>query len=211
MDFLELANRRQSTRKYDTSRPIEPEKIARIIEAARLAPSACNAQPWHFVVVDEAELIDETLAVIENPTETETQPVHLVVVDELELKNKVADAASARLLGMNHFTKQTPVHILLIEEKVNLSSGIGGVIKDKHFAYVDIGIAAAHICLAAEAEGLGSCILGWFNESKIKKLLNIPESKRVILDILIGYPAQELRPKKRKPTNEIVSYNTYKK
>lgn len=211
MDFLELANRRQSTRKYDTTRAVESEKIARIIEAARLAPSACNAQPWHFVVVNDAELIDETLEAIEYPTEDETQPVHFVVVDETELKNKVADAASARLLGMNHFTKQAPIHILLVEEKVNLSSGIGGVIKDKHFAYVDIGIAASHICLAAEAEGLGSCILGWFNESKIKKLLNIPDSKRVILDILIGYPAQELRPKKRKATSEIVSYNTYKK
>lgn len=211
MDFLELANRRQSTRKYDTNRAVESEKIERIIEAARLAPSACNAQPWHFVVANDPELIEETLEAIANPNSEETQPVHLVVVDENELKNKVADAASARLLGMNHFTKQAPIHILLVEEKVNLSSGIGGVIKDKHFAYVDIGIAASHICLAAEAEGLGSCILGWFNESKIKKLLSIPDSKRVILDILIGYPAQELRPKKRKPTNEIVSYNTYKK
>ncbi|QIK53689.1 nitroreductase [Dysgonomonas sp. HDW5B] len=211
MDFLELASRRQSTRKYDINRPVEPEKIERIIEAARLAPSACNAQPWHFVVVNEAELIDEAIDAISNPAEGETQPVHFVIVDEPELKNKVADAASARLLGMNHFTKQAPIHILLVEEKVNLSSGIGGVIKDKHFAYVDIGIAASHICLAAEAEGLGSCILGWFNESKIKKLLNIPDSKRVILDILIGYPAQELRPKKRKSTDEIVSYNTYKK
>lgn len=211
MDFLELANRRQSTRKYDTSRAVEPEKIARIVEAARLAPSACNAQPWHFVVVNDAQLMDETIEAIEHPAENETQPIHMVVVDESELKDKVADAASARLLGMNHFTKQAPVHILLVEEKVNLSSGIGGVIKDKHFAYVDIGIAASHICLAAEAEGLGSCILGWFNESKIKQLLNIPDSKRVILDILIGYPAQELRPKKRKATNEIVSYNTYKK
>ncbi len=211
MDFLELASRRQSTRKYDINRPVEPEKIERIIEAVRLAPSACNAQPWHFVVVNEAELMDEAIDAISNPAEGETQPVHFVIVDEPELKNKVADAASARLLGMNHFTKQAPIHILLVEEKVNLSSGIGGVIKDKHFAYVDIGIAASHICLAAEAEGLGSCILGWFNESKIKKLLNIPDSKRVILDILIGYPAQELRPKKRKSTDEIVSYNTYKK
>lgn len=211
MDFLELASRRQSTRKYDINRPVEPEKIERIIEAARLAPSACNAQPWHFVVVNKAELMDKAVDAISNPAEGETQPVHFVIVDEPELKNKVADAASARLLGMNHFTKQAPIHILLVEEKVNLSSGIGGVIKDKHFAYVDIGIAASHICLAAEAEGLGSCILGWFNESKIKKLLNIPDSKRVILDILIGYPAQELRPKKRKSTDEIVSYNTYKK
>lgn len=182
MDFLELAKRRQSTRAYDTTRTVEREKIERILESARLSPSACNAQPWHFIVVDEPEL-----------------------------KNKVADAASARLLGMNHFTKQAPVHILIVEERPNLSSSFGGFVKNKHFAHVDIGIAAAHICLATEAEELGSCILGWFDESKISKLLNIPKSKRVLLDIVIGYPAQEVREKKRKPIDEIVSYNHYKK
>lgn len=181
MDFLELVNKRQSTRKYDVTRSVEPEKIEKIIEAARLAPSACNAQPWHFIVVDE--------------------PV---------LKDQVAQAASAKLLGMNHFTKQAPVHIVVVEEKVNLSSGIGGLLKDKQFALLDLGIAAAHICLAAEAEGLGSCILGWFNESKMKKLLNIPDSKRVILDIVVGYAAEEIKPKKRKPTAEVLTYNTYK-
>jgi nitroreductase len=178
--FYELVKHRQSTRAFDTVRMVDRETIARILEAGRLSPSACNAQPWHFIVVDDPEL-----------------------------KNEVADAASARLLGMNHFTKQAPVHIIVVEEKVNLSSGIGGIVKDKHFAFLDIGIAAAHICLAAEAEGLGSCILGWFAESKMKKLLNIPDNRRVVLDIVIGYPAQPLRPKKRKSADEIISYNTY--
>ena len=180
-DFYELVKHRQSTRAFDTTRAVDREIIARILDAGRLAPSACNAQPWHFIVVDEPEL-----------------------------KNKVADAASARLLGINHFTKQAPVHIVVVEEKVNLSSGIGGIVKDKHFAFLDIGIATAHICLAAEAEGLGSCILGWIAESKMKKLLNIPDNKRVVLDIIIGYPAQPLRDKKRKTTEEVISYNTYK-
>jgi len=180
-NFYELVKHRQSTRAFDTSRTVDRDVINRVLEAGRLSPSACNAQPWHFIVVDEPEL-----------------------------KDKVADAASARLLGMNHFTKQAPVHIIVVEEKVNLSSGIGGMVKDKHFAFLDIGIATAHICLAAEAEGLGSCILGWFAEAKMKKLLNIPENKRVVLDIVIGYPAQPLRDKKRKTTEEVISYNTYK-
>ena len=72
MEIYELIARRQSDRRYDPDRPVEPEKVARIIEAARLAPSACNAQPWHFIVVDQPEL-----------------------------RNQVADAVSSRLLGMN--------------------------------------------------------------------------------------------------------------
>ena len=181
MDFLDLVSSRQSVRAFDPERSVEKEKIERIIEIARLAPSACNAQPWSFVVVD-------------NP----------------ELKNKVADATSSRVLGMNHFTKQAPVHLLLVEEKVNISSGIGGWIKKKDFAQMDLGIVAAHIVLAAEAEGLGTCIVGWFDEDKVKDLLHIPASKRVWLDIVIGYGTQPLRKKNRKSIDKIVSYNSYK-
>lgn len=180
-EFYKIVDKRQSCRKFDTEKTVERLVINRILDAARQAPSACNAQPWHFIVIDDPEL-----------------------------KNKVADAASARLLGMNHFTKQAPVHIVVVEEKVNITSGIGGMVKDKHFAFLDIGIAAAHICLAAESEGLGSCILGWFSENKMKKLLNVPDNKRIVLDIIIGYPAQPLREKKRKGFDEIVSYNGYK-
>ena len=179
INFSDLVKHRQSDRAFD-SRPVEKEKLMRILETARLAPSACNSQPWHFIVVDEPEL-----------------------------KNEVADATSNRVLGLNHFTKQAPVHLIVVEEKVNLSSGFGGWMKDKNFAHIDIGIVAAHICLAAEEEGLGSCILGWFNEERMKKLLHIPDKRRVLLDIVIGYSSQDKRDKKRKAIEEIVSFNSY--
>lgn len=182
MDFLELVSTRQSDRAFDPERGVEKEKIERILEAARLAPSACNAQPWRIIVVDDPEL-----------------------------KNSVADATSTRVLGLNHFTKQAPVHIVLVEEKVNLSSGFGGMVMHRDYAQTDIGIIAAHIVLAARAEGLGSCILGWFNEQKIRDILSIPGKRRVWLDIVIGYSAQPLRPKKRKAAEDMLSYNTYRK
>ena len=132
-DFLKLVNARQSDRMYDESRAVEPEKLERILEAARMAPSACNAQPWRFVVVTDKEL-----AV------------------------KVGKATAG--LGMNKFAQKAPVHILVVEESANITSLLGGKVKDKHFPLIDVGIAASHIVLAAESEGLGSCILGWFDE-----------------------------------------------
>ncbi|MEY1640036.1 nitroreductase family protein [Tenuifilum osseticum] len=178
--FYNLVQNRQSDRAYDT-RPVDREVILRIIEAARLAPSACNAQPWHFIVVDEPEL-----------------------------KNKLADAAANRVLGINHFTKQAPVHIVIVMEPANLNSNFGSFVKGKTFPLIDIGIAAEHICLAAKAEGLGSCMLGWFDEPAVKKLLDIPKSRRVPLIITLGYPASdEVRQKRRKDFNEIVSFNKY--
>jgi len=95
---LDLINKRQSDRAY-IDKPIEEEKQERILEAGRLAPSACNAQPWRFIVVN-------------NP----------------ELKNKIADCTSSKILGMNHFTKQAPVHIVIIEEKANFTSSAGSII-----------------------------------------------------------------------------------
>jgi len=181
MDFKLLVLTRQSDRSY-LDQPVEKEKLAAILECARLSPSACNAQPWHIIVVDDPEM-----------------------------KNKLADATSEKILGMNHFTKQAPVHLVIVEEPANLSSNFGSWVKRKQFPLIDIGIIAGHICLAAASEGLGSCMIGWFDESKVKKILGVPASKRVQLIITLGYPALKTRPKIRKPIDKIVSYNGYGK
>lgn len=177
-DFLELVKARQSDRAYDITRAVEPEKLERILEAARLAPSACNAQPWKFVVVTDKEL-----------------------------SQKVGKATAG--LGMNKFAKDAPVHILVVEESANITSLLGGKVKNKHFPLIDLGIAAAHITLAAESEGLGSCILGWFDEKEIKLLTGIPASKRLVLVITIGYSAKAKRQKIRKEKTKVVTYNKY--
>ncbi|MDR1679616.1 MAG: nitroreductase family protein [Prevotellaceae bacterium] len=177
--FLDLANARQSDRSYSTQ-AIETDKLDRILEAARLAPSACNAQPWR-----------------------------IIVVNDVELKNRLADATSSRVLMMNHFTKQAPVHLVVVEESANFSSGFGSWAKKKHFPHIDLGIVAEHICLAAADEGLGSCMIGWFDEARVKQLLQIPRSKRPILIITLGYPNSPTREKRRKAIAEIVSYNKY--
>ena len=179
--FYKLISTRQSDRGYIADKPVEKEKIARITESARVAPSACNAQPWKFIVVDNQDI-----------------------------KNKLADTTSSKVLGMNHFTKQAPVHIVIVMEGANLTSSVGSLVKRKHFPLIDIGIAAEHICLAATAEGLGSCMVGWFDESAVKKLLSIPKSKRPMLIITLGYPAKpETREKRRKEIEQVVSYNKY--
>ncbi|NCC09810.1 MAG: NAD(P)H nitroreductase [Bacteroidia bacterium] len=177
-DFLQLVLSRQSDRVFDKNRLVELEKIERLVEAARLAPSACNAQPWRFVVVTDPELVEQ-----------------------------IGQAAAS--FGMNKFAKDAPLHILIVEESANFTSFIGGKVKEKHFPLIDIGIAAAHLTLAAESEGLGSCILGWFDEKRIKQLVGIPASKRLILDILIGYPLKEKRKKSRKAKEKVVTFNRY--
>jgi len=177
--IFDLIVSRQSDRKYSDN-TVEKEKLDRIVEAGRMAPSACNAQPWKFIVVTDPQLVLQ-----------------------------IADAASAKLIGMNSFVAQAPVILAIVREKPNMSSKVGATIKNKDYSLIDIGIATENICLQAKAEGIGSCIIGWFDERRIKKLLDIPKSKRVELIITLGYSLSEQREKRRKPAEEIVSYNKY--
>ena len=83
MDFLELVKARQSDRAYDKTRPVESEKLERILEAARLAPSACNAQPWKFVVVTDPELaikVGKASAGLRMNKFAKDAPVHILIV-----------------------------------------------------------------------------------------------------------------------------------
>jgi nitroreductase len=177
--LTKLIEKRQSDRGY-SDRPVEQDKLERILSAARLAPSACNAQPWKFIVVTDPEKRDQ-----------------------------VAEAASAKALGMNTFASQAPVLIVVVREKANLSARLGGAVKNKDYSLMDIGIASGFISLQACAEGLGSCIMGWFNEKLVRKILGIPSDKRVELIISVGYSSKEYREKKRKPRGEVISFNNY--
>lgn len=178
MNFLELAKMRQSVRSYSDI-PVEKEKLNRCLEAARLSPSACNSQPWKFIVVD-------------NP----------------ELKDKVARSTFNELVSFNKFSLNVPILVVVTANKGNLKTKVGQMITSIPYYLIDIGIAAEHFCLQAAEEGLGTCMLGWFNEKEIKKHLTIPNSEKVVLVIAIGYPkVTTVRDKKRKSIEEISSFN----
>ena len=181
LSFLELVNRRQSVRRYDP-RPVEPEKLQRCLEAARLAPSASNSQPWKFIVVNDPELL-----------------------------RKVAAETTGPLSTFNTFAGQASVLLVIVIEKMKAVTQVGAYLKDREFPLIDIGIAAEHFCLQAAEEGLGTCMLGWFNERPIKELLQIPDKKRIGLVITLGYPPKgySAREKKRKGYHEVVTFNSY--
>ena len=180
MTFLELVNKRHSVRNYATT-PVPQEKIDLCIEAARLSPSACNSQPWKFVVVNNSDL-----------------------------KDKLEKEAFEGLFKFNHFVFKAPTLVLIVSERQKAFAKFGSIVKRKNFSQMDIGIAAEHFCLQATEQGLGTCILGWFNEKKVKKLLSIPKHKRIELIISVGFSADDnIPPKKRKTTDQICSYNKY--
>lgn len=173
MNFREIAEARQSCRKYDPAREIEEEKLSAVLEAARLSPSACNGQPYHLTVCR-----GETARAV---------------------------AQETMGMGMNKFAADAPVMIVISEEDYVASAALGARVKKNDYRSIDIGIVAAYITAEAAAEGLGSCILGWFNDEKIRGICGLDKPVRLV--VTLGYPREDdgHREKKRKSLEELVS------
>lgn len=181
MTFENLILSRQSVRRYAETQ-VEPEKINRCLEAARLAPSASNSQPWKYIIIKK-------------------EPI----------RTEVAKATFSDIQLINKFTLQAPVIVVIVMEKAKLITRLAMLVKKKEWPLIDIGITAAHFCLQAAEFGLGTCMIGWFDEDKIKKLLLVPSDKSIGLLITVGYAAEgyPMRTKIRKPMAEIRCDNSY--
>ena len=172
MNFMEIAQVRQSCRAYDEGRIVEREKLDAILEAARLAPSACNGQPYHFTVCkgDTAKAV----------------------------------AKATQGMGMNKFASQAPVLIVISEMPYVKSAAMGARVKNNDYRSIDIGITTAYMTAEAAAQGLGTCILGWFDDDKIRSICGLSHPARLV--ITLGYPKEDtVRPKKRRDLSELIT------
>ncbi len=181
MPFIDLIQKRRSVRRY-ADRPIPRADLLKCIEAARLAPSACNSQPWKFIVIDEPEL-----------------------------KGRVAEKIFSGVYAMNKFAKAAPVLVAVVSEKMKFLATVGSQVRDTRYYLIDIGIACEHFILQAQELGVGSCWIGWFNEKALKKELKLPNDKKVDIVIALGYPPEEKRVSKtRKEIKDISDFNAYR-
>ncbi len=173
MNFNEIAVNRQSCRNYDPQKEVEKEKLAAILESARLAPSACNGQPYKITVCTG------------------------------DTAKKVARATMG--MGLNKFTADAPVMLVISEEPYVASAALGAKAKGNDYRSIDIGIVTAYLTAEATAQGLSTCILGWFDDKEIRALCNLSHPVRIVISL--GYPKEgdPLRPKKRKPLFELVN------
>ncbi len=173
-DLVKLMKTRQSCRSFE-QKPLEAEKIVACINAANLAPSACNTQPYHFYIAHAPEAV--------------------AVAAEFCKGEKV-----------NTWVDQAAAFVLITKEHAEIPFSINPTAK-REFREYDIGLAVENFCLAATEMGVGTCILGVYNEEKLKEKFRIPTHKQIALIIAMGYPANaEIREKKRKPLEELITY-----
>ncbi len=180
MTVSEVIQRRRSVRKF-LDKPVEREKIEACLEAARLAPSADNVQPWRFVVVDDPEG-----------------------------RERLGEAAFTGVYRACRFAARAPVVVVILAHPDVVANKLGKVVQGTQYYLLDIGIAGEHFVLAATELGLGTCWIGWFSKRGVRRLFGIPRKYDVVAMIALGHPdPTHLGPKKKKLLGDIVRYNKF--
>jgi nitroreductase len=178
MSVNKFIAQRRSIRQY-LDKSVEREKILECLEAARLAPSADNVQPWRFLVID-------------NP----------------DLKEKFAKEVFSGIYSISKFAVKAPVLIVILARLDIIANRIGTQIQGVNFYLIDVGIAGEHFVLQAEEQGLGTCWIGWFNSRKARKVLDIPKKYKIVSILSMGYyEKRPLKEKKRKSLEDIAWFN----
>jgi nitroreductase len=175
--FEELVKKRKSIRKFKEN-PIEREKIEKILQCARLSPSACNSQPYRFIVMSG------------------------------EYKNKFCDSVFTGMFSSCSFVKKAPLIIAMVRTKTSLKMKIGNMVCDTDFSLIDLGIAGEHMVLAATDMGLGSLWVGWFDRKKAFEFLNLKKGENIEIIIAIGEKDEEPNERKKKSFEDIVEFRS---
>jgi nitroreductase len=180
--FLKLVERRFSLRRYDADRRLSDHDLLFIFEAARLAPSAENSQPWRFVIVRDPAV-----------------------------RARLARECFSGMYLPTRFAGEAPAIVALCANRARIIKRAGELILQTALYQLDCGIAGEHLALAAAERGIGSCWIGWFNKRKARKVLGLPPYIEVVALIALGYPREgtPARRKIRQPLSSIVSLDRW--
>ena len=177
--IMGLVARRTSCRAYQTV-PVAETEIYAVLEAARLAPSACNRQPWRFAVVrDDAA------------------------------RQRIVGDGFLPGINMA-WARRAPVLIVLGMETTFVTHRLGAAVSGVKYPWVDLGIAGEHLVLAATERGLGTCWIGWIRPRVIRRIVGWPRAIKPSAVISLGYPEPGVAPvpptARRKALHELTTW-----
>ncbi len=185
MNFFQMLLKRESCRAY-SEQPVDRKELIQIVEAGRLSPSGCNAQPWKFIIVDQPDS-----------------------------KKLLCDAlliAPDNLTGCP-WRNQVPAFIIMIEQPARLMKMAMDYYHDtQRFAQGDLGMAAMNMCYAADELGLSTCLIGLNDQQKMEEYFKIPHGRQVRMVLAVGHaqnPTAAPREKIRKSFDEVCSFNQW--
>ena len=197
--MIEAIRKRRSIRRFKAT-PLTEQQIERLIEAARLAPSGCNVQPWRFIIVKDKELKRGLREASFNQQSIEEAPVVIVCCGDLLSWKKTREHTQELL-------KEGDISLSRENEDALMSRVDKAVFAEIHdrtpTTLLNVAIAIEHIVLEAVELGLGSCWVRLFDEKKVKQLLDLPEHFCVVALLPIGVPNEEPKPRPRLPLSAI--------
>lgn len=170
MELKEAIAKRNSVRNFKNV-PVPREKLIQLFELVRLAPSAVNYQPWHFIVITRKETLESLAKSYPRPWFLSAPVVIVACINHKESWKRVKD--------------------------------------HKDFGDVDVAIAVDHLTLAAVSLGLGTCWVCNFDVEMCRKTLDLPDYMEPLAMVPTGFPNADAPEKKRKKTDEIVSWEQY--
>ncbi len=198
MELIDAIKKRRSIRKFKPD-PVPDELINRLLEAARLAPSGSNLQPWRFVVVKSKEARKKLSQATPLTFVTEAPVILACCVDTTSFKH-----AEKRMREL----KEVGAFLGTALDELNPDEFVKRRTQDKvaMMAYLGLNAAIAidHITLRAVDLGLGSCWVMMFDQDKAKEALELDEKYQVVALLPVGYPAQNPKPRPRIPLEEII-------
>lgn len=194
MDFIDISKKRVTVRKFAQT-PIEEEKITKILEAGRWAPTAVNAQPQRILVLNTPE----SLAKVREFCSFGYDQKYVDLAKECDDKCK----------GKINFYYGAPLVLFVSYDKTACWTHPQN---GKSSGATDATIVATHMMLEAASIGLGTVWISYFDEDKARSLLELPENWQPLCMLYIGYPAEDFVPNThlgchRKPLTETCFYN----
>ena len=218
MEVTEAIHKWRSIRKYK-SQPIPTETLRIILEAGRRAPSWCNVQPWHFIVIEDPSIKQKLSELAGGQKQVALAPVVIGVCGDLSAWEKPKHRESLLELvhsGVINVPEEVIDNVFLNDPLIYVAEHGPAIILSRTFE--QLGIAYAFMAIEAINQGLGMCIVGAFGNEitkaqkklyeEIKVSLQIPENMYLLCMLAIGVPDEEPKPRPRKPFDNIVSRGT---
>ena len=204
MNVSEAIRQRRSIRKFKSD-PVSDDNIKMLLESARLAPSGTNSQPWRFVIVKDCEIKKSLRQAAHNQKHVSNAPVVIVCCADLEtfmkFPERVDELIEAGALPENSRNFFVPALKKGLDKTPKSSLQIA--------AAGNTAIAITNIMLQATELGLATCWVRWFDEKKVRTLLNIPENVEIMALLPVGVPDETPLPRPRFKIEDIAFDEKY--
>ncbi|MCF6157468.1 MAG: nitroreductase [wastewater metagenome] len=205
MDVRDAISKRRSIRRFKPD-AVPDELIVQILESARLAPSGSNTQPWRFIVVKDSGARQRLQRASYNQRHVGQAPVIIACCADIKAFGEFPERID-ELIAVGALPAKTREIFVPSLKKGGMSADIKWHLLIAATGNTDIAIE--HMVLQAVELGLGTCWVRWFDDTRVKEILEIPKNIEIIALLPVGYPDEEPLQRPRFRLEKIVYYEKY--